>query len=199
MVTLSVSETFKKTDDLATLDEVVEYLRTKCNNISLKTVLKHAFDPSIRFLLPEGEPPYTPSPYFESQTALYPQIRLFYLFIEGGHPTLKQDKREKLFIDLLESVDKEDARMLVAMKDKTLPYKNLTAEAAYLAFPEIFTAIPFKSEDEEVDEEASDQTENEENVNTNDDENQVDKTEEPVVIVKEKLKAGRPKGSVYKR
>jgi len=60
------------------------------------------------------------------------------MFIEGANPNMKQVKREQLFIDILQAVDPEDADLLVAMKDKTSPYKGLTKDVVYAAFPELF-------------------------------------------------------------
>ena len=39
------------------------------------------------------------------------------------------------FVQLLESVDPDDAMLLVAMKDKTSPFRNLTKELVMEAFP----------------------------------------------------------------
>ena len=54
----------------------------------LKELLKYAFHPDIKFALPEGTPPYKTfigSVDENNPTYLYPNIRKFYLYIEGGH------------------------------------------------------------------------------------------------------------------
>ncbi|NDB83826.1 MAG: hypothetical protein EB127_14045, partial [Alphaproteobacteria bacterium] len=56
-------------------------------------------------------------------------------FLEGGNNDLTKLKREQLFIGLLESLDKEDAKLLCAVKDKKLPYKGITQQVVKDAFP----------------------------------------------------------------
>ena len=72
----------------------------------LKDLLKYAFHPDIKFALPSGAPPYKTigSPDEYNPTYLYPNIRKFYLYIEGGHDGLTQLRREQLFIQMLESL-----------------------------------------------------------------------------------------------
>jgi hypothetical protein len=57
------------------------------------------------------------------------------LFIEGGNPNLTPLKRESLFIGLIESIDPEDAKVLLAAKDKKLPVKGITSTIVNEAFP----------------------------------------------------------------
>ena len=51
----------------------------------LKDLLKYAFHPDIKFALPPGKPPYKTigSPDEYNPTYPYPNIRKFYLYIEG--------------------------------------------------------------------------------------------------------------------
>lgn len=97
-------------------------------------ILKYTFDPNIKFLLPKGDPPYNPLE-FDEPGRLYVEARKLYLFIEGGHPTLNQLKRESLFIALLENINPEDANLILAMKDKKSPLKGLTKNLVSTAFP----------------------------------------------------------------
>ena len=100
----------------------------------LKSILKYALDPNIKFLLPEGVPPYKPNVYDEPK-ALLAEANRIYLFIEGGNPNLKPLRREQMFIQMLEYVSPNDAVLLLAMKDKKLPFKNITKEMVREAFP----------------------------------------------------------------
>jgi hypothetical protein len=43
-----------------------------------------------------------------------------------------------MFIDVLQSITPQDAELLVAIKDKKLPYPGLTAETVLKAFPGLF-------------------------------------------------------------
>lgn len=105
------------------------------NSTALQTILKYAYDPSIVWDLPEGAPPYKPCPYPAQEMRLFAEIRRLYLFIKGGNPNLNKLRRETLFIELLESIHPEDAKILVSIKDKKLPYKSLNAKVIKEAFP----------------------------------------------------------------
>lgn len=105
---------------------------------AITTILKYAFDPNIRWLLPEGPAPYTPCEFPNLDNMLYSEIRRLYLFVEGGNDNLNPLKREAMFIDLLESLLPADAELVVAIKDKKLPYEGLTADTVLKAFPGLF-------------------------------------------------------------
>lgn len=99
------------------------------------TILKYAYDPTIKFLLPDTDPPYKPCEFLDQENRLYSELRRLYLFIEGGNPNLTKFKREMLFIQLLESVDKNDATLLCSVKNKKLPFKELNEKLIRKAFP----------------------------------------------------------------
>jgi hypothetical protein len=131
---LMISEILENTSKIKGKDEKIAYLR---QNISkpLLDVIKYALDPNIKFLLPTGKVPYNKTLAVESQGMLYSEARKLYLFVEGGNPNLKQMKRETLFIQFLEGLDPKDAELIVAVKDKKLPYAGLNAKLIREAFP----------------------------------------------------------------
>ena len=129
----SISKTLEEINNLKKKDERAEAL-VKNGHYSLKMILKGMFDPNVKFLLPEGAPPYKPNMYDEPK-ALLSEASKIYLFIEGGNPNLKQIRREQIFIQMLETVSAQDALLLLAMKDKKLPYKNITPKIINEAFP----------------------------------------------------------------
>ena len=105
----------------------------------LKEILKYAFHPDIKFALPPGKPPYKTigSPDEYNPTYLYPNIRKFYLYIEGGHDGLTQLRREQLFVQMLESLHPKEAAVVIQVKDKKLNYRGLTYKLVKNTFPEI--------------------------------------------------------------
>lgn len=133
---LGVAEILKRASEMKDEASRIQWLRQN-NNVALETIIRGAFDPSIKWQLPEGEPPYKPNDLVDQQHRLYTEIRKMYLFIEGGNPNLKQLRRESLYIELLETVDPEDAKLLLAIKDKKLPYPNITPDLIRKAFPGI--------------------------------------------------------------
>lgn len=104
----------------------------------IQQILKYAFDPNIKFALPEGEPPYKPCEFTDQEGRLYSEARKLYLFIEGGNPNLTRVKREMLFIQFIEGIDKDDAKLICSIKDKKLPFKGITSTIVKQAFPGIF-------------------------------------------------------------
>ena len=125
------------TSKLPNDEEKVKCLKAN-ENTALLTILKFCYDPNIKWALPEGEPPYKPCEYPNVDNMLYSEARRLYLFIEGGNPNLKPLKRESMYVDLLQSVTPEDAKLLIAIKDKQLPYPGLNSKIVLKAFPGLY-------------------------------------------------------------
>jgi hypothetical protein len=128
-----VAKATKKADKIAILQ--------KNSSAQLKQVLGLTYDPRVEWYLPEGTPPYKPLPKSADQEAsLLVELRRMYLFYNSGDETsraLKQVRREQLFIDMLEALDPDEAKVLIGMKDRKLPYKGLTRNLVAEAFPNL--------------------------------------------------------------
>ena len=105
----------------------------------LKELLKYAFHPDIKFALPSGSPPFKTvgSPDEYNPTYLYPNIKKFYLYIEGGHDGLTALRREQLFVQMLEGLHPKEAEVVLQVKDKKLKFRGLTYKLVKDTFPEI--------------------------------------------------------------
>ena len=136
MAKMTVAEILRKCSEFKKKEERVEALRINCNE-ACKIVLQYMFHPQVKFLLPEGKPPFKYSE-FDEPTMLYKEARKLYHFIDGGNPNLSPLKRESMFIDILQVINSDDADLLIAMKDKVSPYSGITQDVAYAAFPELF-------------------------------------------------------------
>lgn len=114
--------------------------KVKClaANPAVAPVLKYAFDPAIEWLLPEGNPPYSACDYENLDNEFYSQLKKLYLFVKGGNDQLHPIKRERIFIDILETIHPEDAKLLLAVKNRTIPYPGITPEITLKAFPGLF-------------------------------------------------------------
>jgi hypothetical protein len=55
--------------------------------------------------------------------------------MKGEYPQMRPIKRETLFIEFLESLDPDDAELIIGMKDKKLPFRGLTKKTVCEAFP----------------------------------------------------------------
>jgi hypothetical protein len=137
MARKSVSWILDFTSKLPNDEEKVKCLQAN-DNTAIRTILKFAYDPNIQWALPEGEPPYKPCEYPHQENMLYQEIRRLYLFLVGGNPNLKQLKRESMFIEVLQSVDPDDAKLLLSIKEKKLPYKGLNSKIVLRAFPGLY-------------------------------------------------------------
>jgi hypothetical protein len=131
---LGLAEILKKASEFEKKQDKIDWLRN-WDSVALRTVLKLAYDPRIKFQLPEGKPPFKLNDLPDLQSVLYSELRKMYLFLEGGHPTLKQTRREYLFIQMLENLDKEDADLIATIKDKKLPYKGITKKFVEEMYP----------------------------------------------------------------
>ena len=104
----------------------------------LRMICKAAFDPKIEWALPEGDVPYTPNdaPLGTEHTILSQEAKRLYLFTKGGDNTLTQNKRETLFIQMLEGLSAEEAKFLITVVNKKVnnEYKGFTANLVKEAF-----------------------------------------------------------------
>lgn len=131
-------EVFAMVTEAKTIDERADILQ-KYGTFAIKTILQANFKESVVFALPDGEPPYRKQhdvvglQFRHIEKAIYD---LAYL-VKGSKKNIPQVKREKLFITLLETCHPEDAKILIAMKDKKLTelYPKLSEATVRKAFP----------------------------------------------------------------
>lgn len=118
-----------------TTDEAQADVMRKNSSAALKTIIGYALDPGVTWMIPSGAPPYKPLHEAADQEGkLYSEcVRMFIYFVDSPeNRNITQIKREQLFIQLLESVDHDDAKLILRVKDKAL---NISRKAAALAFP----------------------------------------------------------------
>lgn len=133
----SISEIIKKTRQLKTHQERVDWLKSNDSG-ALRDVLVCMYDkPRIKFLIPDSPPPYNPSQAHDNHGMLYREARKFKYFVEGfGGENLNKIKREQIFIEMLETVHHEDAKLLLDMV-KQKGYKEITVKTINEAFGDI--------------------------------------------------------------
>jgi len=145
---LGIAEILIKASKLSKNQEKIDFLRQNFSK-PLGTVVKYMLDPNVKFMLPEGAPPYKKNDLTGQETRLYSEVRKFYLFLEGCPKNINKIRREAIFIEMLENVDPNDAEFLIAMKDKKLPYKGLSVKLIKEAYPGLI------EEEKEVNEQVS--------------------------------------------
>jgi hypothetical protein len=140
MTTRTFHSIFKQVEEAKTKQEKINILRSH-SSPTLKTILGFTYDPYVKWLLPETDPPYTPLPKnADAEVTLQAEARRFYLFVEGLSETqknLKQIRREALFIQILESVHPDEINVVLGMKNRKLPYRGLTRKLVAEAFPNL--------------------------------------------------------------
>ena len=131
------SEVLDKVGKAKTKAQKVKILREN-NTDSLRMVLKASFDPNIQWVLPEGTVPYTPneSPEGTEHTMLAMEAKKLWHFIRGADRQTKQHQKEVMFFQMLEGLHQNEAKLLIAAKDKKLHnvYKGLTPSVVKDAF-----------------------------------------------------------------
>ena len=105
---------------------------------SLRMLLKGSFDPSIEWELPDGTPPYmeNPAPKGTEHTTLKTEAKRLWHFIKGADTKTTKTQKETLFIQMLEGLHGDEARLLLSVKNKELhrAYKGLSDSVVKEAF-----------------------------------------------------------------
>mgnify|MGYP001393757476 CR=1 FL=1 len=133
-------EVFEQCEKIRYKKDRQEYLEKHGNTFSVRTVLQLNFDDNIKLDLPEGKPPYKED---DAPTGMQLQSidkalkMLGYLVPDSGYDKVK---KEVMFIQMLESITKQDAAIIVAAKDSKLQdlYSKITINLVQDSFPKLF-------------------------------------------------------------
>jgi hypothetical protein len=119
-----------------TVDKQVEFLLLH-SSYALKAVLGYGMDPGVKWLLPDGDPPYRPLfDAADQEGRFYVECKKLIYFVDSPEGReVKPLKREQLFIQVLESIDPRDAKLLLRMKNHQL---KIMPEAIAEAFPNMW-------------------------------------------------------------
>lgn len=135
---LQVFEILDKAVKAKSRDERIKVLQDN-QIMPVLDILRGTFDETIQWNLPDGEPPYTPNDESSPPSTLLKQHLNFKYFVKGLRESnsLNKIKREKMFIDLLESVHPRDAELVISMINKKSPHRYLTKKLVQDAFPNL--------------------------------------------------------------
>lgn len=129
-----VYEAIEEVQKAKTKADKVDKLK-KNDSWALKDILRGTYDSTVKWLLPPGEPPYTPNDGHNAPSNLLKRNKEFAYFAKGGPGgKLPAYKREKIFIGLIESIDPKDARLVISMINKE-KLKGITRPVIEEAFP----------------------------------------------------------------
>ena len=133
--TKMIYEIFELVEKAKTRQDKIDVLK-KHETWGLKDVLRGTFDESIKWLLPEGRPPFNANDGHNAPSNLLKQNGKFKYFVSGaGYNNMMPIKREVMFIGMLESIHPKDAEVALCMIAKKSPAKGLTKKLVQEAFP----------------------------------------------------------------
>ena len=110
------------------------------NSQALRSLFIWNYDDSVISAIPDGDVPYrpNPAPMGTEHTLLEKEARKFYYFIKGGADNLPSMKKENMFIQMLEGLHEDEAKVLCLVKDKQLGKRyRITKAVVETAFPTI--------------------------------------------------------------
>tara|TARA_B100000676_G_C17466167_1_gene526225 strand:+ start:160 stop:588 length:429 start_codon:yes stop_codon:yes gene_type:complete len=135
---LSVAEVLKKAGSFKEVSERVQYLK-KNESKALKAVIYFTYAKEVDWLIPETDPPYKETtPEQDLQNVLKSSYNRLRIYVKnGGYDKMSKTKREMNFIEWLETLDCDDAKLILAIRKGEMPYPGMTRHVAKKAFPDI--------------------------------------------------------------
>lgn len=132
-----VFEIFQEFEKLTKRSDKIKFLQEQGKSVpAIKDICRGIYDPRLKFVLPEGKPPYNPNKPESVPSTLRKLHRQFGDFVEGARSAQMQQFRiEQRFIQLLESIHAEDALIVIDMVNKKSPVKGLTKKLVTEAYP----------------------------------------------------------------
>ena len=135
--TLLYHEVLDQVHKAKTKEQKVKVLK-KYDTAGLRMVIKASFDPNIYWAIPEGDVPFrvNDAPDGTEHTRLATESKKLWHFIKGADKNINQNKRENMYIQMLEGLSAGEARVLNGAKDKALHkiYKGLSEFVVKEAF-----------------------------------------------------------------
>ena len=140
MASYSIPQILEMVHKAKTREQKSQILKDN-DEFALQAVLQTAFHPDVEWLLPKGTPPYVAMPPAnDTPKGLYSEVKKFYLFTKGGGSDgINTVKREQLFIQILETLDPTEAKLVIDLKDRKITgmYKGLTYKLVKDTWPDL--------------------------------------------------------------
>ena len=135
--TPSIAEVLTKVNNAKTKDKKIAILKDN-DSEALRAIIKSSFDPNIQWVMPEGDVPYKPNdvPEGTEHTRLNQEYRQLWHYIKGADAKTPQFRKEQMFVQLLEGLHVDEAKVICYAKDKVLhqKYKGLSDNVVKEAF-----------------------------------------------------------------
>jgi len=136
----SISEILTISTELETVQERIDYLKNHKRAKAILTVFKFSYNKQWESDLPKGKTKYKPFDEMFAGQLLYSQLRKLNIFVKDHvvcGSEISKARKESLWFTFLESIDKDDAEMMVLAKDGKIfkKFNRITAKFAEEVFP----------------------------------------------------------------
>ena len=134
-ITWNVFEVLQKVSAAKKKAEKISILKQN-DSTALRTVIQGCYHPGIKLDLPEGDPPYEACDTHNAPSSLHRKWKDFGYFTGAHTKRLCKIKIERMFIQLLESIHPEDAKIVLQMKAKK-PFKGISSALVKEVYPNL--------------------------------------------------------------
>ena len=137
-VTYMVHEILDQVSKAKSRTDKIKILQQNQNNWAMKDILRGTFDDLVQWNLPKGKVPYEPADERSTPSNLSQHHKKFEYFLPNTvGAKMASVKREKIFLDILETIHPKDAELVTGMINKELPIKGITKKLVKEAFPDL--------------------------------------------------------------
>ena len=139
MPEVNVGETLEMGGKAKTREEKKQILLDR-ENFATKAILQLNYHPDVKWKIPKGAPPYTPSEN-QADASLHFEVKKLDYYVDPSPHDIPMLRRESMFVQLLERLDPKDAKLIIAMKDKKITYKGLSYKLVKDTWPDLLPDI----------------------------------------------------------
>ena len=139
MPEVNVVETLEMVGKAKTREEKKQILLDR-ENFATKAILQLNYHPDVKWKIPKGAPPYTPSEN-QADASLHFEVKKQDYYVDPSPHDIPMLRRESMFVQLLERLDPKDAKLIIAMKDKKITYKGLSYKLVKDTWPDLLPDI----------------------------------------------------------
>ena len=139
MPEVNVVETLEMVGKAKTREEKKQILLDR-ENFATKAILQLNYHPDVKWKIPKGAPPYTPSEN-QADASLHFEVKKLDYYVDPSPHDIPMLRRESMFVQLLERLDPKDAKLIIAMKDKKITYKGLSYKLVKDTWPDLLPDV----------------------------------------------------------
>ena len=139
MPEVNVVETLEMVVKAKTREEKKQILLDR-ENFATKAILQLNYHPDVKWKIPKGAPPYTPSDN-QADASLHFEVKKLDYYVDPSPHNIPMLRRESMFVQLLERLDPKDAKLIIAMKDKKITYKGLSYKLVKDTWPDLLPDV----------------------------------------------------------